>query len=297
MPVDERKIHLREALAQKSTEELDDLLAISFSEQADTDAEYIEMILEEIKRREDKDNNNEEALKRAWADFKEFAAEREACDSEFEDLKDFSDKTGGEGEPSPEHIRKTGQKTRKMSRIVRNVLVAAVLAALLIGTACGLDLFKSIAKWGSETFGFRTGLEDDGKNERDVFYSLRLAARDLTSIPTVPQNAPEGTEAVGTMIKTVRNDRSSFSLKYTVEERVFTVLITVYDTLPEKRPGTYQKDAEIEKTYTVNGIDHCIMGNNSNLSAAWVNGCVEGHIQGELTLEEMEDMLRSIYEE
>ena len=31
MPVDERKNHLREALAQKSTEELDDLLAISFS--------------------------------------------------------------------------------------------------------------------------------------------------------------------------------------------------------------------------------------------------------------------------
>ena len=36
MPVDERKNHLREALAQKSTEELDDLLAISFSEQAVT---------------------------------------------------------------------------------------------------------------------------------------------------------------------------------------------------------------------------------------------------------------------
>ena len=296
MPVDERKNHLREALAQKSTEELDDLLAISFSEQADTDAEYIEMILEEIKRREDKDNN-EEALARAWADFKEFAAEREACDNEFEDLKDFSAETGEEGEPSPEHIRKTGQKSRKMSRIVRNVLIAAVLAALLIGTACGLDLFKSIAKWGSETFGFRTGLEDDGKNERDVFESLRDLVCDVTDIPAVPNSAPEGTEAVGTMTKTVRNDRCTVIMKYTVEERIFSILITVYDALPEKLPGTYQKDAEIEKTYTVNGIDHCIMGNNSNLSAAWVNGCVEGHIQGELTQEEMEDMLRSIYEE
>lgn len=297
MPVDERKNHLREALAQKSTEELDDLLAISFSEQADTDAEYIEMILEEIKRREDKDNNNEEALKRAWADFKEFATEREACDSEFEDLKDFSDKTGEEGEPSPEHIRKIGQKTRKMSRIVRNVLVAAVLAALLIGTACGLDLFKTIAKWGSETFGFRTGLEDDGKNERDVFESQRTAVGDITDIPAIPKSAPESTEVVGIMKKSVRDDKSTFNMKYSVEERIFTIRVTVYDKAPEKLPGAYQKDAEIEKTYTVNGVDHCIMGNYSNLTATWLNGCVEGHIQGELTLEEMEDMLCSIYEE
>ena len=296
MPVDERKNHLREALAQKSTEELDDLLAISFSEQADTDAEYIEMILEEIKRREDKDNN-EEALARAWADFKEFAAEREACDNEFEDLKDFSAETGEEGEPSPEHIRKTGQKTRKMSRIVRNVLVAAVLAALLIGTACGLDLFKTIAKWGSETFGFRTGLEKGEQSDSDVFNSMSAAVSVLTDTPAVPNSAPEDTEAVGTMKKSVRDDKCTSNMKYSVEERIFTIRVTVYDKAPEKLLGTYQKDAEIDTTYTVNGIDHCIMGNNSNLSATWVNGCVEGHIQGELTLEEMEDMLCSIYEE
>ena len=45
------------------------------------------------------------------------------------------------------------------------------------------------------------------------------------------------------------------------------------------------------------GITHYIMGNTETLSAMWINGNVEGCLQGELTLEELRQMIDSIYEE
>ena len=72
---------------------------------------------------------------------------------------------------------------------------------------------------------------------------------------------------------------------------------TVYDVLPGELTATYQKDASLKLTYSAGGIDHYIMENYDNLSVSWVNGTVEGHIQGDLTLEEMKAMLDSIYEE
>ena len=56
------------ALTEKSREELDDLLAICFSEDAELDIAYIEILLAEIRERE----GTEVDLDRAWADFKEF---------------------------------------------------------------------------------------------------------------------------------------------------------------------------------------------------------------------------------
>ena len=61
------------ALTGKSREELDDLLAMYFSEEAELDVAYIEVILAEIRERE----GAEVPLDQAWADFKEFVKERE----------------------------------------------------------------------------------------------------------------------------------------------------------------------------------------------------------------------------
>ncbi len=64
------------ALTEKSTEELDDLLAMSFSEGSELDVAYIEELLEVIRERDGK-GETEAALDRAWADFKEYIKERE----------------------------------------------------------------------------------------------------------------------------------------------------------------------------------------------------------------------------
>jgi len=177
MPVDERKIRLRAALAGKSTEELDDLLAMSFSEDAEPDVEYIEVILEVMRERDGKVETEEE-LNRAWADFKEFVKERESLEKEFAETEETSTETGVTEEPSHEHTRKTEyrQKPRRFSRIFRNALLVAAIIALLGSQAFGWNLFQAIAQWGTETFQILTGRENTDASYRDVFEELRVEA-------------------------------------------------------------------------------------------------------------------------
>ena len=94
-----------------------------------------------------------------------------------------------------------------------------------------------------------------------------------------------------------RTDRFVVRAGYTVGAREFSIQIIIHDTLPETYTITYQKNAEIEEEYLAGGITHYIMGNTETISSMWINGCVEGHIQGELTLEELRKMIDSIYEE
>ena len=61
-------------LTEKSREELDDLLAMCFSEDAELDVAYIDVLLAEIRERE----GAEVSLDQVWADFKEFMKGREA---------------------------------------------------------------------------------------------------------------------------------------------------------------------------------------------------------------------------
>ena len=62
------------ALTETSREELDDLLAMCFSKDAELDVAYIDVLLAEIRKRE----GEEVDLDQAWADFKEFVKRREA---------------------------------------------------------------------------------------------------------------------------------------------------------------------------------------------------------------------------
>ena len=94
-----------------------------------------------------------------------------------------------------------------------------------------------------------------------------------------------------------RADRYIVQSSYTMGDREFTIRITVHNTPPVAYDVTYQKDTTIEEVYAVGDISHYIVGNNNTCSATWINSCVEGHIQGELTLAELRQMLDSIYKE
>ena len=57
-----------------------------------------------------------------------------------------------------------------------------------------------------------------------------------------------------------------------------------------------ERDNEFSEPYEVDGIIHYIMSNNDTNSVAWVNGVVEGHIQGNLSVEDLKEMVNSIYQ-
>ena len=97
MPADNKKLKLRSLLAGKTTEELEELLALDFAEdKAKPDAEYISIILEVIEERE---NNTEERNKETLAAWNEFQAYRKEAES-HEALE-----AGKSEKPTPAHRR------------------------------------------------------------------------------------------------------------------------------------------------------------------------------------------------
>ena len=291
MSAENKKQQLRSMLAGKSTAELEELLALEATDldDAEPNADFISTILEVISERESTQEQDSEMTEKAWEEFQEYYSLRKQ--EETEPDKDE--------EVPHDHRRKTEhrQLSSKISRVIRIGVVAAVLIVLLCGTAMGWNVFQAVAEWTEETFYFLTGQERPARATEDAFRQQRLSVKKKTDIAAVPVWAPEGTERIGLPTENGRADRFIVFAVYTVENRQFTIRITIHDTPPETYIGTYQKDTTLEEEYSVGDICHYIVGNNKTLSAMWVNGCVEGYIQGELTLEEMRQMIDSIYKE
>ena len=291
MPADMKKQDLRSLLSGKSTGELEKLLALNPAEDNEAvDAAYIATILEVIDERERNEKEKSKRTLDAWKQFGEYRTEMKSQEeAEADRIED----------PNRDHQLKTEhcQKSRKHTPVWRVGLIAAVIVVLLCGTAFGWNLFRAIADWTEDVFIFLTGQERTEDQNLDAYDILRNNVALRTDVLCVPHWAPEGTQESGTLSVTSRDDRCSIGMGYIADNRVFSVRLIVYTATLDSQLNTYQKDATICEEYVTNGIPHYIVGNNENLSAMWINEMVEGHIQGNLTVEELKLMIDSIYEE
>lgn len=299
MPVDDKRMRLRSVLAGKSTEELEELLAASFpmEDGAETDEAYILTIMEVIREREEKAADKEKRqveVDAAWRDFQAYRTERDREKAEAEGPADTSGPFPGE----PSRPRGKVPTVKKSRRAVQSCAAAAAVIVLLCGTAYafGWNIFQALADWTAETFQFLTGGETE-VFDYGVFDRLYKCVSVETDVPAVPKWAPEGTEEVEQPRTSVRSDKTRIVGKYLIEDREFTVRIMIYDSPPEKYFGTYQKNDAAVEEYESGGIVHYITQNVDNISTMWTNGCIEGHIQGSLSIEELKNMIDSIYEE
>ena len=295
MPVNETKKQLCAVLAEKSVEELEELLALEFSEEEgfEPDVDYITEIMEVIREKEPPTEDKQAESESAWSEFQEYLQARSAETPE----------TGIDGAPSnSDHSCNSNMRQisrKKPTRILRYIIAAAAILVLLCGTtyASHQGLFRALAAWTAETFGFLMPGQEEPVTEDDPFANLRLEVENLTDTPAVPKWAPEGTEILEEVVVFGREDRTRIAGRFGAADKEFTIRIIVHGTSPENYTGTYQKDEETEDIYEAGGIVHSIMDNHDNVSVSWLNGCVEGHIQGNVSLDQLKDMIDSIYKE
>lgn len=294
MPANEtNKNDLRSMLEAKSTEELEELLALDFSEQEDAEpnVEYITTILEVIHEREETTPEDQAEVDAAWQELREAILNYEQAKAN----------AGTTEKPNLDHPCKTehGQIFRRRPRALRYCAVVAAVIVLFCGSAYAFqwNVFQAIAQWTAETFGFVTDKEQEENPVNDVFRDMRLEVAVRSDIPAVPKWAPEGTEQHEEIEVVEKSRKANVTGIFTKQERVFTVKISVYHTVSEELTATYQKDGSTVQEYVAGGVTHYIANNHDNTSVMWTNGCIEGHIQGDLTLEELQEMIDSIYEE
>lgn len=293
MSVDETKRSLRKVLEKLSTEELEDLLAQDFfeHENEEPDVEYIAAILEVIDEREGDTPEKQAEVEAAWERFQNCIQEREL----------EGPTADGAEEASRDHERSKKDRQAPQKRPVRALRYCAVAAAVVVlvcssAYALGWNVFQALAQWTEETFSFFTAGQTEPVVEDDPFVNVRLAVAKASDILAVPTWAPEETEQVGEIDVAIRKDRTQIQGKYTTGEKEFTIRVVVHDVPPEEYSGTYQKDEEGKQEYEAGGVVHYLVENIDYASAMWTNGVVEGHIQGDLKLEELQDMIDSIYE-
>ena len=174
--------------------------------------------------------------------------------------------------------------------------MAALIAVVIAVPVFGRSWLSTLARWTEETFRFDTGIRQLEMPLTDAFHLVLLSVEEETDIPAVPCRAPQGTEMIDGVTVTDRPDNCRIRATFAVKDREFILQYIIHKDALEEVTGTYQRDDEVRTTYEVGGIPHYITENLGNLSVFWINGTVEGHIQGDLTMAELQAMLDSIYE-
>lgn len=286
---------------QLTTEELDNLLVQDFAamDEDGPDEDYILAIMEVIGKREAPQRQT--GADAAWKEFQEQYQGRSAA---------FEPDIHCETNSSHRNQSPSALSSLKQSRALRILPVAALVFALLCGTALSTDSGVSRALQGVitraiESFGFESPFGEANSGEaamlKDPYADLRQAVSEYTSLSVIPTWAPEGTiktpDTSGVQI-TERTGSVILSGFYQIEARQFIIRIQIHDETPPEYKDSYQWDAsQSSLSHNAGGLSHDITCNTKTATAAWTNENVECMIQGDLSTGELKTMIDSIYEE
>lgn len=286
-------------LDRLSTEELKKLLYRDFmaSEDEDLDPEYLTAILEVIHEREEQDDSIPPVdVDAAWQDFQDYYLDLDSSqcdDSPQQEALPHSSPSGR----SPKSKRRP-LWFRLLPAAV--VIFAVFLSGPVMTSAFGFNLFEVIAGWTSDHFTFsapwRSEEETDAHLEYDPYQQLRSVVAIFTDESIVPTWYPPGTKVSVDATQEVMSNNVRIMATYEYDSGRFSFAIYIYDVPPEKS-AVYQKDDSEVIKHVVHGITHYIMSNNEKSTATWQNGNIEATVQGDLTIDELEEMINSIYKE
>ena len=270
-------------LDKLSTEELQEILRQdSLLDDDSSDIDTILYITDLLAKRSDSSNNSKD-VEATWKSFKE---NYYPYISDPEPLYSFD---------SPED-KVVKAKPRHLSRAMRTLSVAAVLAVVIISgsltaSAFGYNLWGAVAEWTRDTFGFTQSSQNNGiypfENLRDA-----LAAYDIDE-PIVPQWIPDGYGE--DTVQTAETPDSKIIVavsKYGSKEIKFEVKI--FDD-PSNRHWLYEMFEDDVEKYSSNGIDFYIMKNDDFTRVSWAVGNNECSILCSLKPKEIYRMVDSIF--
>ena len=270
-------------LDKLSTEELQEILRQdSLLDDDSSDIDTILYITDLLAKRSDSSNNSKD-VEAAWKSFKE---NYYPYISDPEPLYSFD---------SPED-KVVKAKSRRPSRVMKTLSVAAVLAVVIISgsvtaSAFGYNLWGAVAEWTRDTFGFTQSSQNNGiypfENLRDA-----LAAYDIDE-PIVPQWIPDGYGE--DTVQTAETPDSKIIVavsKYGSKE--IKLEVKIFDD-PSNRHWLYEMFEDDVEKYFSNGIDFYIMKNDDFTRVSWAVGNNECSILCSLKPKEIYRMVDSIF--
>lgn len=290
-------------LEQLSTQALEDLLRQDFAAgEGHSDPDFVAAILEVIAQR-----TPDEALPvdtdAAWASLRARTLDKP------------HDPAPTEEEPKVEPF--PAPKRRRPRRPWVVAAVVCLMVCLLAVPVQGQSLLESLVSWTGSTFTFlpqedtgeepanlpsladpsfsaREEFSDDETYSKVVYQQVEEAVADLTDRPVLPTWYPEGS-LLTRVEENPMDDGYMLLAAFSLNGEEFHICVTAYNSEEEMDTANYEKNEGSPEEYYVNGIPHYIMGNMARNVAIWRNGNVECSIQGFLTVDQLKQMIDSIY--
>ena len=171
---------------------------------------------------------------------------------------------------------------------------AAVLVIIVLGSitaqAFGLNVWEAVVKWTQETFQFGNW-GNSAPSDNFPYTSLREAL-DCGGITTLlaPTWFPDGYELEDIQIEQTPF-RRIYAAKYTKNDKI--LLVTVREHF-DGIPIYVEQSDGLAETYEVLGTTYYLFSNHDYANAAWITDSFECYISGDLTIDELKQMINSI---
>ena len=186
----------------------------------------------------------------------------------------------------------------RAARLIATVVVVT-LACMVTAQALGYNVFEVIARWTEETFRFTTPAQTEtgAAPSGDKEYKDLKEALDAFGITesVAPTWYPSEFEMSGIKVSPASGE-VKFRVTYEAEEKFMAVTIRQFESAKDASSITYEKDDSPVTPYECDGITHYLMSNNGQMRAAWTNQNMTCSISGDLSEDELKQMINSIYE-
>ena len=182
--------------------------------------------------------------------------------------------------------RKYG-RTLKQTALIAAAVVAVMVIITVTAGAIGIDIWSWVPVWNDSTFKF---VPEDSAPVTSLDIPAALKQLGVEE-PLFPTWIPEGFLLDELQIQL--DDPVVIHVLYLCEDR--TIMITIKSLSDESRVLTIEKDNYEFVKYTVHGIDHYIFTNNGQSAASWLTNGYHVVITGNISFDEMNAMIDSIY--
>ena len=167
---------------------------------------------------------------------------------------------------------------------------------MLTAQAAGVDVFGAIGRWTEEKFHFEIApTSADGTTD----YTFQEAGNEKGfSKNLIPTWYPEGFEVFEPKDNSVEDYVDSVYCQYINKEenRSYLAMVSRYYDSSSIESTVYEKDETEVEIYDHNGKNFYIMSNLDSKTATWSDGKVKIYIVGQLTTDEIEQIIDSIGE-
>ena len=203
--------------------------------------------------------------------------------------------------PKEENVSVQPKKFRFPTRLLRTVAaVVAIVLVLTVGmtvtaNAFRFDIWGKIASWTKEIFHFSdisgpdvTEPEEDYPVE---YEQLRAALAEYKIEESIlPTWLPNGYKHKTIAVKASPKVRSIYA---TYENNNLELIISIRQTVGVPAKQVEKSDNLIE-IHLANDVEYYIFSNNAKLQVVWIIGEFECMITGNISIEEMKEMINSI---